>query len=148
MHGESLPWVPFTPFADNVLLKYFKLDPIRGEIIVMMKAPIDMVLPKHHHSGTVIVYTIEGHWKYKEHDWIAGPGSVVYETAASTHQPEVVSTEDGDYMVTLVIVSGDLIFVDENDKVLAIENWKTSLQRYMNYCEANGIEPQDLTAFH
>ncbi|MCY1235414.1 hypothetical protein D9M72_480290 [compost metagenome] len=60
----------------------------------------------------------------------------------------MVSTEDGDYMVTLVIVSGDLIFVDENDKVLAIENWKTSLQRYMNYCEANGIEPQDLTAFH
>ncbi|MCY1454340.1 hypothetical protein D9M71_714000 [compost metagenome] len=51
-------------------------------------------------------------------------------------------------MVTLVIVSGDLIFVDENDKVMAIENWKTSLQRYLDYCEANGIEPQDLTAFH
>ncbi|MNH37435.1 hypothetical protein D3C79_983370 [compost metagenome] len=113
-----------------------------------MKAPIDMVLPKHHHSGTVIVYTMEGHWKYKEHDWVAGPGSIVYETAASTHQPEVVSTEGGEYMVTLVIVSGDLIFVDENDKVMAIENWKTSLQRYLDYCEANDIEPQDLTAFN
>ena len=148
MHGESLPWVPFTPYADNVFLKYFKLDPIRGEIIVLMKAPIDMALPKHHHSGTVIVYTLEGHWKYKEHDWIAGPGSIVYETAASTHQPEVVSTEGGDYMLTLVIVSGDLIFVDENDKVMAIENWKTALQRYLDYCEANDIQPQDLTAFH
>jgi hypothetical protein len=29
--GESLPWVPFTPYAENVLLKYFKLDPIRGD---------------------------------------------------------------------------------------------------------------------
>ena len=28
---ESLPWVPFAPYADNVFLKYFKLDPIRGE---------------------------------------------------------------------------------------------------------------------
>ena len=37
-----------------------------------------------------MVYTIEGKWKYKEHDWIAGPGSVVYETAASTHTLEVV----------------------------------------------------------
>ena len=90
--GESLPWIPFTPYAENVLLKYFKLDPIRGEWIVMMKSPIDMQLPKHHHTGTVMVYTIEGQWKYKEHDWIAGPGSIVYETAGSTHTPEVVST--------------------------------------------------------
>src|SRR6478672_4915270 len=28
--GESLPWVPLVPYADNILLKYFKLDPIRG----------------------------------------------------------------------------------------------------------------------
>ncbi|MCJ1887313.1 2,4'-dihydroxyacetophenone dioxygenase family protein [Pseudomonas sp. LA21] len=145
--GDSLPWVPFTPYADNVFLKYFKLDPIRGEIITLMKAPIDMQLPKHHHSGTVIVYTLEGQWKYKEHDWIAGPGSIVYETAASTHQPEVVTTGDTEYVLTLVIVTGDLVFVDEHDKVLAIENWKTALQRYLHYCEANGIEPKDLTAF-
>lgn len=148
MDGESLPWVPFTPYADNVFLKYFKLDPIRGEIIVLMKAPMDMQLPKHHHSGTVIVYTLEGQWKYKEHDWVAGPGSIVYETAASTHTPEVVSTAEGtEYMQTLVIVTGDLVFLDGDDKVMAIENWKTALQRYLDFCEANDIEPQDLTAF-
>jgi 2,4'-dihydroxyacetophenone dioxygenase len=45
------------------------------------------------------------------------------------------------------IVMGDLVFVDENDKVLAIENWKTALQRYLAYCEKHGIKPQDLTAF-
>jgi hypothetical protein len=146
--GESLPWVPFTPYADNVFLKYFKLDPIRGEVIVLMKAPMNMQLPKHHHSGTVVVYTIEGKWKYKEHDWVAGPGSVVYETAASTHTPEVVSTEGGEgYVLTLVIVTGDLVFVDENDKVMAIENWKTAMQRYLAYCEKHGIEPRDLSAF-
>jgi hypothetical protein len=50
--GDSLPWVPFAPYAENVLLKYFKLDPIRGEWIVLMKSPIDMQLPKHHHTGT------------------------------------------------------------------------------------------------
>ena len=74
--GESLPWVPFTPYAENVLLKYFKLDPIRGEWIVLMKAPLDMQLPKHHHTGTVMVYTIEGKWKYKEHAGSPGPAAL------------------------------------------------------------------------
>jgi 2,4'-dihydroxyacetophenone dioxygenase len=147
--GDTLPWVPFTPYAENVLLKYFKLDPIRGEWIVMMKSPIDMQLPKHHHTGTVLVYTIEGKWKYKEHDWVAGPGSVVYETAASTHTPEVVSVEDdSEYVVTFIQVNGGLLFLGENDAIVAIENWKSGLERYLAYCEQHGIEPKDLTCFN
>jgi hypothetical protein len=96
-----------------------------------------------------MVYTIEGKWKYKEHDWIAGPGSVVYETAASAHTPEVVSTGSGDgYVVTLVQVTGDLLFLDGNDNIVALENWKSGLQRYLAYCEQHGIKPKDLTAFN
>jgi len=147
--GESLPWVPFTPYADNVLLKYLKLDPIRGEWIVLMKAPIDTQLPRHHHTGTVMVYTLEGKWKYKEHDWVAGPGSLVYETAASTHTPEVVSTGGGSgYVVLLVQVNGDLAFVDEKDSIVALENWKTGLERYLAYCKQHGLKAKDLTAFN
>ena len=142
---ESLPWVPFTPYADNVLLKYLKLDPIRGEMIVLLKAPAGMQLPKHHHSGTVIVYTLEGRWKYHEHDWIAGPGSIVYETAASSHTPQAI--DGSGHVVVLNIVVGDLIFMDEKDNVLAIENWKTSMQRYLAHCKKTGVTPRDLTAF-
>ena len=29
--ADSLPWVPFTPYSDEVMLKYFKVDPVRGE---------------------------------------------------------------------------------------------------------------------
>ena len=146
--GESLPWVPFTPYAENVLMKYFKLDPIRGEIVVLMKAPLEMQLPKHHHTGTVMVYTLEGKWKYKEHDWVAVPGSVVYETAASTHTPEVVTDGAGGYAVMLVQMFGDLLFVDDKDNIVAQENWKTALHRYLAYCEQHGIKPKDLTAFN
>jgi len=142
---ESVPWIPFAPHAANVLLKYFKLDPVRGEMIVMMKMPAGIRMPKHHHSGTVIAYTLEGRWKYLEHDWVAGPGSIVYETAASSHTPQA-HPGHGD-VVVLTIVTGDLIFLDENDKVLAIENWKTSLARYLAYCKAASITPRDLTAF-
>ena len=146
--GESLPWVPLTPYSDDILLKYFKLDPIRGEWIVMMKAPMSAALPKHHHTGTVMVYTIEGKWKYKEHDWTAGPGSIVYETAASTHTFEVVEEGESGYVTTLVTVTGDLLFLDDKGNIVALENWKTSMERYLAYCEKHDIKPKDLTAFN
>jgi hypothetical protein len=136
------------PYSDDILLKYFKLDPIRGEWIVLMKVPAGAQLPKHHHTGTVIVYTLEGKWKYKEHDWVAGPGSLVYETAASAHSFEVVAEGESGYVLALVTVTGDLLFLDDKENVIAFENWKTSLQRYLAYCEKHDIQPKDLTAFN
>ena len=83
-----------------------------------------------------------------EHDWVAGPGSLVYETAASTHTFTVVAEGESGHVITLVTVSGDLLFLDDKDNVVALENWKTSLQRYLAYCEQHGLEPRDLTAFN
>ena len=142
----STPWVPFSPYSNDVLLKYFKADPIRGETITLLKAPAGAQMPKHHHSGTVIVYTIKGSWKYLEHDWVAGPGSIVFETAGSAHTPTFVG--DSDEVITLNIVVGDLIYMGENDQVLAIENWKTAVERHDAFCKANGIEARDITAFN
>ena len=142
---QSVPWMPFTPYTDQVFLKPFKLDPVRGEMIVLLKAPAGFELPKHHHSGTVIVYTLEGSWKYKEHDWVARPGSVVFETAGSSHTPQSVAGQGS--VVTFNVVVGDLIFMDQNDNVLAIENWKSMMQRYLGHCEKHGITPIDLTSF-
>ncbi|MEC9363609.1 MAG: 2,4'-dihydroxyacetophenone dioxygenase family protein [Pseudomonadota bacterium] len=143
---ESLPWVPFTPYSPDVLLKYIKLDPVRGEMVVLLKAPGDMQMPRHHHSGTVIVYTITGKWKYAEHDWVATPGSVVYETASTEHTP--VALAEGGEVLALNIIVGELIYLDADNKVIAIENWKTAMERYLAHCKAHGITPQDLTAFN
>ena len=146
--GESLPWVPFTPFAENVLLKYFKLDPIRGEWIVLMKAPLDMQLPRHHHTGTVMVYTIEGQWKYKEHDWVAGPGSIVYETAASTHTLEVVA--EGEERPCGHAGPGDRrsLVPRRQRQHRRARKLEDLAQRYLAYCEQHGLKPKDLTAFN
>ncbi|MCA8095117.1 2,4'-dihydroxyacetophenone dioxygenase family protein [Burkholderia anthina] len=115
----SIPWVPMSEHAPEVL-------------------------PKHHHTGTAIVYTVQGSWKYIGHDWVAGTGSLVFETAASSHMPQALP---GDDIITFSIVQGELVYLDENDRIISTENWKSALHRYLSHCERHGIVPKDVTAF-
>lgn len=141
---EALPWMPFTPYTDEAFLKLLKVNPVTGEWITLLKIPGYMQLPKHHHSGTVIVYTISGSWRYLEHDWIATQGSLVCETAGTQHTPAGVGDDE---VCTLNIVMGDWNLIGPEGQVLAIENWKTMMQRYLDFCRANGIEAQDVSSF-
>jgi 2,4'-dihydroxyacetophenone dioxygenase len=141
---DALPWVPFTPYTDRAFIKAIKVDPIRGEWITLLKAPRDITLPRHHHSGTVHVYTISGAWKYLEHDWTARPGSFVFETAGTVHTPVGVGDEE---VVTLNIVQGDWNLVDEQGRVLATENWRTVMNRYISYCRQQGLPVVDISSF-
>lgn len=141
---EALPWIPFLPYSDQLQLKIIRLNPVTGEWVSLLRVPAGMEMPKHYHSGTVHVYTLSGSWRYLEHDWVAGPGSFVFETAASAHTPVAQPGED---VVTLNIVMGDWNIVDENDAVLAVENWKTMLKRYDDFCTTSGIAPVDITSF-
>jgi len=40
---------------------------------------------------------------------------------------------------------GDLQILDDEDRVVGIENWRTAVDRYLAYCSANDIAPRDLT---
>ena len=146
INDEDMPWVPFTPYSNEVFIKYIKCDPVRGETITLLKAPAGTTLPKHYHTGTVIVYTIKGGWKYLEHDWVSKQGGVVFETAGTSHTP-IALAEYGDEIITLNITQGDLLYYDENDNICAIENWKSSVERYRAFYATNGIEAKDITSF-
>lgn len=141
---ESMPWIPFAPYSDDIQLKLIKVDPIRGEWVTLLKIPGRMELPMHHHAGTVMVWTVAGKWKYLEHDWVGTPGSFVFETAASRHTPVNVGDEE---VITLNIVQGDWNIVTPEGAVLAIENWKSMMERYLNYCKQQGITPIDVSSF-
>ena len=142
MSGADNPWIPFTPLSDQVFLKYWKVDPVRGEIVVSMKFPGGLVLPTHYHTGMVIAHTVRGAWRYQENNWVSHAGDSVYEVAGSSHTPE--SLDDTEIFFILV---GELLFLDADNKILWSENHKTSIERYLGYCEANGITPRDLTSW-
>ena len=141
---EALPWMPFAPYSDEIMIKVIKVDPIRGEWTSLLKTPPYTELPMHHHSGTVMVWTVTGSWRYKEHDWVASAGSFVFETAASRHTPITVGDEE---VITLNIVQGDWNVLSPEGAVLAIENWKSMVNRYVNYCKNHGLETVDVTSF-
>ena len=141
MAGDDTPWIPFAPLSDQVHLKYWKIDPVRAEIVVSMKFDAGLTLPAHYHTGIVIGHTVKGAWRYQENNWVSRAGDTVYEVAGSSHTPE--SMDDSEVFFVIV---GELLFFDADGKtVLWQENHKTSLERYNSYCEANGITPRDLT---
>ncbi len=39
LDGNDTPWMPFAPYSNDVMIKYFKIDPVRGETITLLKRP-------------------------------------------------------------------------------------------------------------
>jgi len=142
---DSLPWLPLAPYADFASVKLLSADPVRGELILVLRAPPGIELPRHRTSGSTTIYTVQGRWKYREHDWVAGPGSLVIEPASVLHTPQMLG--DGtDDVVVFLLVAGEMQLLDTENRVTGIENWRSAVGRYLEYCGANGIEPRDITA--
>jgi len=141
---ESLPWLPFSPHSELVSVKLYAADPARGEVVVLLRAPPGVELPSHRSTGTTTIYTLQGRWKYREHDWVAGPGSVVLEPAGTRHTP-VILADGTDDAILFVVAVGDLQMLDADDQVVGIESWRTAIERYLVYCRDHDIAPRDLT---
>jgi quercetin dioxygenase-like cupin family protein len=146
LHRSSadVPAVPFTPYSEDVLIKLLRVDPVSGQICVILTAPGGTQLGIHKHYGSVILYTVKGAWRYLEHDWVARGGDFVYETAGSSHTFVV---EPGEETEAFIVVEGALEFLDEEGNTLAIEDWRSMHRRYLDYCEQEGLEPVDVTRF-
>ena len=142
--GADQPAVPFTPYSQDVTIKLLRVDPVSGQLCVILSAPGGTQLGTHRHYGSVVVYTMKGAWRYLEHDWVARAGDFVYETAGSSHTFVV---EPGETTEAFIIVEGALEFIDEQGNTIAIEDWRTMYPRYLDYCEQEGLQSADLTRF-
>jgi 2,4'-dihydroxyacetophenone dioxygenase len=142
--GADVPAVHFTPYSEDVTIKLLRVDPVSGQLCVILSAPGGTGLGMHKHYGSVVLYTIKGAWRYLEHDWVSRAGDFVYETAGSSH---TFFVEPGETTEAFIIVEGALEFIDEQGNTIAIEDWRTMYQRYLDYCEQEGLEPIDITRF-
>ena len=90
----------------GIHIQPLRLDPERGEWVIMATLAPGCSLPLHYHTGTAQVWTLQGRWCYREYpDQPQTAGSYLYEPAGSVHTfycPED-NTED---TITLAWIEG------------------------------------------
>jgi quercetin dioxygenase-like cupin family protein len=137
--SDALPWVPQ---GDRVWFKPLRFDLTNGRWVNLLKVTGGGRVNRHRHSGgQVLGYVIQGNWRYLERDWVARPGTFVYEPPGDIHTLVVDGAEE---MITLFLLEGVIQYLDDDDNLIYQDDVFTKLERYLNFCRQQGIEPLDL----
>ena len=142
-NNDSL-WVPY---AEGVWFQPCQFNVTTGGFTVLLKGLPGARIGVHYHVGTVRGYTIQGHWRYLEHDWIARPGTFIYEPAGEAHT--LVITEDSpEPALILFVVEGALVYLDQpvNGSLAAYEDGFSLLEYCRNHYREAGLDAGKLDA--
>lgn len=138
---DDVPWVPQ---GERVWFKPLRFDRANGRWVNVLKVSGGGRVNRHRHSGgQVLGYCLRGSWHYLERDWVARPGTFVYEPPGDIHT--LVVDEAAGEMQTLFLLEGVVQYLDDDDNLVYQDDVFTKLERYLNFCRAQGIAPrQDL----
>lgn len=133
-------WIPQ---AENVWFRPLMLNVSQGYYVNLLRVGASGVLSRHRHSGPVQAFTLQGRWRYLEHDWVAEAGDYAFEPAGETHT--LVVEETGEEMITLFHVTGGYTYIDPYGEALGYEDVFTKLAAAQAYYESVGT-PEKLDA--
>jgi quercetin dioxygenase-like cupin family protein len=127
--------------APGVSIQPLRLDPERGEWVVLGTLAPGAKLPLHYHTGPVQVWTIQGRWMYSEYpDQVQTAGSYLYEPGGSVHTfycPED-NTED---TVALAWIEGAAINFNEDGTLHSVLDAVSAQHRTEIAAAAQGTGP-------
>ena len=136
--AEQIPWVSQ---GDRVWFKPLRFDLATGRWVNILKIAGGGRVNRHRHSGgQVLGFCLTGSWRYLEREWVARPGTFVYEPPGDIH---TLVVDEGE-MQTLFLLEGVVQYLDEDDNVVTQDDVFTKLDRYLKFCKVNGVEAQDL----
>jgi anti-sigma factor ChrR (cupin superfamily) len=137
--ADVLPWVPQ---GERVWFKPLRFDLAAGRWVNLLKITGGGKVNRHRHSGgQVLGFCLQGSWHYLEREWVARPGTFVYEPPGDIH---TLVVNPGEEMQTLFLLEGVVQYLDDDNNVIYQDDVFTKLERYINYCKQQGIEPVDL----
>ena len=136
--SDRIPWVPQ---GERVWYKPLRFDVANGRWVNLLKVAGQGQVNRHRHSSQVLGYCLKGQWHYPERDWVARPGTFIYEPPGDVHTLVVDSSDE---MITFFALEGVIEYLNEADQVIYQDNVFTKLNRYLEFCRANDIEPLDL----
>jgi 2,4'-dihydroxyacetophenone dioxygenase len=131
-------WIPY---VDNVWFQACNFNVTTGGFTNILKVMPGAKLPVHYHISPVWGYTIRGSWRYLEHDWVAWPGTFIFEPAGEAHTL-VVDADAKEPMMTFFVLQGGLIYVDniERGKVVAYDDGFTLLELARKHYKNVGLD--------
>lgn len=136
--ADTVPWVPL---SEGVEYRPVRFDLATGSWANVLRIQPGAQLGRHRHSGgPVQAYTLEGRWWYLERDWVAEPGTFVWEPPGDIHTLQ--TGEEG--MTTFFVTEGVLQFFGADGRLDHEDTVFTRYQGYVAHCERHGIEVVDL----
>ena len=139
---DDRKWVPY---AEGIWFQPCAFDLSAGAFSLVLKALPGASLGVHYHVGQVYGFTVNGNWRYLEHDWVAKPGTFVFEPAGEAHS--LVITEDSpEPAIIFFMISGALIYLDkpEDGSLAAYEDAFSALELSRAYYREVGLDPTEL----
>ena len=134
MPEDERVWVPQ---MKDVWFRPLLLNTVQGQWCNLLRVRKSGVLTKHLHPAPVHGYVIKGRWYYLEHDWVAETGSYVFEPPGEIHTLTV--PEDCLEMITFFNISGCMIYLDENNKQIGLEDVFTKIDMCRRHYTAVGL---------
>jgi len=110
-------WVPQ---AENVWFRPLCLNISSGYWMNLLRVRKAGVLSRHRHPGPVHGFVLKGSWRYLEHTWTASEGSYVFEPPGEVHTLTV--DDDCEEMQTFFVICGPVLYIDDDDKVVHVED--------------------------
>jgi 2,4'-dihydroxyacetophenone dioxygenase len=135
--AESIPWVPFTEGGDFRPLRF---DLVNGSWVEITRLKAGAAVTRHRHVGSVLGFCLEGSWRYLERDWVARPGTLVFEPPGDVHTLE--TGPEG--MTTLFVINGSIQYLDAEDQLIGEDTVHSMIGAYVAHCRAIGAEITDL----
>ena len=108
VHDGDAVWIPYEPGTAN---RFLMFDLNTNSFAVILRCEPGSGIDRHYHTGPVAGYCLQGSWKYQESDWIARPGTFVYERAGEAHTLQVLGKET---MISFFHVMGPHITLDRD----------------------------------
>jgi len=141
--NESL-WVPY---AEGVWFQPCQFNVTTGGFSVLLKGLPGAQIGVHYHVGTVRGFTIQGHWRYLEHDWVAGPGTFIYEPAGEAHTL-VINEDSPEPALIFFVIEGALVYLDKpvDGSLAAYEDGFSVLEDCREYYREAGLDVEELNA--
>jgi len=131
-------WVPV---RDGVHFRPFLFDVTTGGWSSILKVDPGCTLACHYHTQPVYGFTLEGAWRYLEHDWVAGKGTFIFEPPGEMHT--LVADETAG-MMTFFVTRGSLIYTGDGGRQIGYEDVFTRLALARTHWGMQGLDPVEL----